>query len=161
MATMTLARFFGSSVKPTRRSFWRVIGALMLFKEHIQSLVQKHLIVWWCRAAWFQIYFYFGEHLCLVLRGRLVIFHLLATWRTCFCINGRVHCSITSGSQSHHILTSHVRIQRVDRGSGPALENHKLYGFFIEIIIWTPPPLKKVAPTPWKMLDTLWNLGKL
>ena len=39
-----------------------------------------------------------------------------------------------------------------DRGSGPPLENHKVYGFLLGISSWTPPP--------WKMLDPLWNLEK-
>ena len=50
-----------------------------------------------------------------------------------------------------------------DRGSGPPLENHKLYGFLKGISNWTPPPpppWKKLDPPPWKMLDPLWNLEK-
>ena len=50
-----------------------------------------------------------------------------------------------------------------DRGSGPPLENHKLYGFIKGISNWTPlekvgpppPPLKNVGPPlePCKMID--------
>ena len=47
---------------------------------------------------------------------------------------------------------------RGGQGVWTPLENHKLYGFLWGISNWT--PLEKVGPTPWKMLDPLWNLEK-
>ena len=50
------------------------------------------------------------------------------------------------------VLWLQVRIQRGGgQGVRTPLENHKLNGFQQGISNWTP-------PTPWKMLDPLWNL---
>ena len=54
----------------------------------------------------------------------------------------------------------HGRIQRGDSGPDPPpLKNHKLYWFLYGISNWT--PLEIIGPPPWKILDPLWNLGKM
>ena len=50
----------------------------------------------------------------------------------------------------YELMTSEVRIQREGgQGSGPPLENHKLYGFLQGISNWTPPG-KSWTPPPGK-----------
>ena len=69
-------------------------------------------------------------------------------------------CRSVTGSELQ-VKAEHARIQRGDRGSG---ENHNFDRFLQKLAFGRPPHTleKSWTPTPpRKMLDALWNLGKL
>ena len=69
-------------------------------------------------------------------------------------------CRSVTGSELQ-VKAEHARIQRGDRGSG---ENHNFDRFLQKLAFERPPPTleKSWTPSPpCKMLDALWNLGKL
>ena len=72
-------------------------------------------------------------------------------------------CKSVTGSELQ-VKAEHARIQRGDRGSG---ENHNFDRFLQKLAFGRPPPPAPTLEKSWtpapprKMLDALWNLGKL